>query len=168
MLPLGTEDGGAIEGGIIAACIAATFSGTLAVIKFLFPWLAKRKQERLAREDSIYQSVVRRLEEQSERDQAVISQQQRAIESFREANADLREESAELRAAVHFLYDTLKRHAAALKQMGHDPGDLPELPKMRGGLSERADFLARQASQSAGLGEAIRQAPTKPPEGGVL
>jgi chromosome segregation ATPase len=155
---------GAWEGGIIGAVITAAFAGLLAILKLILPWYSKGQQQRKRREAGIYQDIIRRMEEQAERDQDVIRQQQRAIEVLQEANTECREETAELRAAVHFLYDTARRHSAALRHLGQDPGELPELPRLRDRMSERADFLARQAAQSAGLTEAARQEQPRPPE----
>lgn len=95
------------------------------------------------------------LKSQNERQQAVIEQHGRAVEALAREGADCRESEAELRQALHFVYDYLKRAFRALKEFGHDQGELPELPPMRPRSAGGGDFLARQAQQSA---EATKEA----------
>jgi hypothetical protein len=150
----------------------------LTIVAGILGWLGKwvldvsrqrGEARRVARKDAVDEvwKYVAELKAQNERQQAVIEQHGRAVEAFSRENAEYREEAAELRQCVHFLYDHIKRAFATLKHdCGQDPGELPELPAARprpapGGV----EFLGKQAAQSAQL---LREAATsiQPPGGG--
>lgn len=112
--------------------------------------------------------IVAQLEGQIDRQTAVISKQQDAMDKLKDANAECREDAAEQVAMNKFFYDLLKRQHQMLKSLGHDPGDLPEMPKSREGNGEKsaqADFAVRQAQQSVELLKAAAQVLPKPNEG---
>lgn len=100
----------------------------------------------------------------------VISEMERAGEAAQHALAECREDAAEQGVVNRLLYDLLRRAYAALKALGQDPGPMPDLPqpRQRRAASE-AEFLARQAAQSAAvvreLGDSHVPEP-KPPKGG--
>lgn len=145
-------------GGLITALSGAV----LGLLK------SRREGLRQARSDALaeWREIVAKLEAQNERRDAVIGQQQRVIETLSEENADCREESAGQRTSLRHFLDTIRRHAAALRALGHDPGPDPELPPARPRRegADSSQFLARQAAQSAAmLTEADK---TIRPEGG--
>ena len=147
--------------GHVLLGIALT-TGVAAVVKL---WGAWRQGRRESRADAIgeWRELLKQREEHAERLEAVIRQDQQAIEALQRENADCREEAAEMRSSQYFLYELLKRHHALLVSLGHDLGDLPALPSLRP-RGHEADFLARQAAASAQLSQEAGQKLSPPPE----
>lgn len=144
---------GTMAGAIAIAIVTLLKGRSDAAIKS-----SNAKARRLAqfRKDAAaqWQVIATQYEEQLDRASAVIKQHQEVIQSLMDDHASCREEAAELRSAVYFLYDHLKRvHAIAmLDSQQHDPGPLPELPPMRQrGDPGRSEFLIRQAAHAASL-----------------
>jgi hypothetical protein len=119
----------------------------------------ERLDDASKRKDTIieWQSYAAALIAHSERQDATIEQHQRAIDALSRDNSNCREEAAEQRQCIHFIYDHLKRLHRLLTNAkvsgGVDPGELPELPAMHPHTTHGPDsqFLANQASQSAEL-----------------
>lgn len=156
------DEGGAT--GWLVAVVGAigTAAGVIGgfLLKLFQEQRVAKKQDRIDALEE-WRDLVAKLEQQVERSEAVVRQQQQAIEAIHTAHVECREESAELRSTVHFLYDMLSRHNDLLKQLGHDPGPMPQLPPPR--LKTDPDFLVRQATQSASLVQAAGQVVKPPP-----
>lgn len=108
------------------------------------------------RKDTIteWQSYAAALVAHNDRQEATISQYQVAIDALIRDKSGYREEAAEQRQCIYFLYDHVKRLHRMLKTgIPADPGELPELPPMQHHdfTGHDSRFLANQASQSAQL-----------------
>lgn len=161
--------------------IAAASAAVAAIIAALASFKKSRSADHLAeqkadadldaqrRKDSLaeWQEIARKLEEQSERRDAVIRQQQEVIQTLADEHADCREEAAEHRTAIHFLYESLKRIYAAAQAAGAtDLGPMPVMPPIRERDKERSSrsaFLLRQVAQSQQLLQAADKVLTPPP-----
>lgn len=138
------------------------------VVAYLFgKWSEQKRADRKDTLDEVWKYVAE-LKGAVERRDAVLEQHGRAVELFSRQNADCREEAAELRQAVHFLHGSLERAYAQLRKLGHDPGDLPELPPPRQRQpGPDPEFVARQAQHSAGLLKQASGAFAAPPPPGT-
>lgn len=156
---------GSIDPGWIGGAIGAGITALgWAAVNILKQWNANKSSTRRDAIDE-WQQIVKRLEdrsvkleEQNERRDAVIKQLQNIIHEMLEEHSDCREENAELRSAVHFLYENLQRvHSLAIQNGPHDPGPLPALPAMRNrpNRKERNEFLLKQAEQAT---ESLKEA----------
>jgi len=96
-----------------------------------------------------YQAHLKSKDEYIAMQSTVIGELERAQEAWREAAADCREDVTEQRTVNFYLFDALKRAFTELRALGRDPGALPDLPPVRPRRDAVADFLSRQASQSA-------------------
>jgi hypothetical protein len=164
----------------LGAAVSAVGGAVVAVLRYVLPWKAKEGDRRFKETDKkeerdqkvrresyqealqAYRDSLRKTEQQCERQASVIEQYQAAFRAYQEADSDKREEIAELRGIVYFLHDHLKRCYLELRECGRDMGELPELPPPRERTrAKEADFLVRQANQSASLtkeaGEVLKQ-----------
>ncbi len=100
---------------------------------------------------------------------AVIREHAAAENAWRQVASDCQEDRAEQRAVNHFLLDALQRAFDAIRELGRDPGELPELPPPRPRRSEHeAEFLSRNAAQSArAVKEFDSQTGRQPPKKGA-
>jgi uncharacterized coiled-coil protein SlyX len=153
--------GGWLAVGTVVGALLTAAAG--AAVKLLSE---RRRIAKDARLDAIaeWRELAARLEAQHERCEAVISQQQQALDALRAIYTGCREDCVETRSNLRHLYECVRRMHARLKAAGQDPGELPEMPPERERSSAEAEFLARQAAQSAGLLKAADKAivpPTK-------
>lgn len=125
---------------------------------------AKTRKDSYKEASLAYQSHLRSKDEYIAMQAAVISELERAQEAWREAAAECREDVAEQRTVNHFLLDAIKRAFAELKELRRDPGPLPELPPTRPRRDAVADFLSRQAAQSATAVRELQDSHTSPPK----
>jgi hypothetical protein len=166
MLFTDLDPGSFVLGGGIAAIGAAI----VAILKVLLPYLKERSrqmestraksessQQKIRREayaeaKEALGEVIRRQDDHMERQDAVIKEQHDALEAMAGKYRDCYEECTELRSSLRIFYDALRRQYNVLKQLGHDPGDMPEIPNSLV-CRERDDveFKARQALQSGSL-----------------
>jgi small-conductance mechanosensitive channel len=170
-----------------AALVGALASAVVLVIGSLTAYFLQRRQadlksqaEREEREAKVkrdaydealsqYQGLIARLEAQVERHDAAAAEARRVVEDLQRFNADCREEAAEQRQALRYLYEQVRRLHAAMIAGKLDPGPLPDPPTLRERHTKaEGEFLARQVAQSAVLVEAARQeievSRPKPPE----
>jgi hypothetical protein len=116
----------------------------------------ERADAAAARKDTVaeWQSYAAALVAHNDRQESTISQYQVAIDALMRDKVSYREEVAEQRQCIYFLYDHVKRLHKMLKTgVPVDPGELPELPPMhqRELPGQDSRFLANQAIQSAEL-----------------
>ncbi len=113
-----------------------------------------RKGQAKERKDSLleWQTISQRLQDQIDRYDAVVRQNQETIQAITEEHAECREDYAQSRSAIHFLYQHLQMVYSQAEQNGVKLGDMPELPPMREPSStSRSEFLRRQTAQSVEL-----------------
>lgn len=127
---------------------------TAVVTQIIRIFKARHDARRETRKDALdeWRELNSRLEEQIDRYGAVIEQQQAALEAMWRAESICRTALAERTVCIKFLWDHLVLLHNKLKEIGHDLGDLPQMPTM----SEippptNSEFLLRQAKQSASL-----------------
>lgn len=134
-----------VSGGAVAIIAGAG----LWITKIIKTWNTGR---RTARKDTIQElyDLNDKLLLQLDRSDAVMRQSQEALEAVWKSDSDCRVSLGEARTCIRFLYDTIKRLHGTLRGLGHDPGDLPELPPMTEPIQDHhAEYLARQAAQSS-------------------
>ncbi len=115
---------------------------------------AVRKGQAKTRRDSLleWQTISQRLQDQIDRYDAVVRQHQETIQAITEEHSECREDYAQARAAIHFLYEHLGSVYSQAEKSGLSLGIMPELPRMREPIATtRSEFLRRQATQSAEL-----------------
>ncbi len=129
---------------------------------------AVRKGQAKTRRDSLleWQTISQRLQDQIDRYDVVVRKDQEVIQAVTEEHAECREDYAQARSAIHFLYEHLRLVHERAEQSGLALGDMPELPPMREPIAtSRSEFLRRQATQSAELlreSTRVIQPPEKP------
>jgi hypothetical protein len=157
---------------LLGGGIAGISAGIVAVLKVVLPYFRERsrqmeavraksesnqlkiRREAYAEAKEALGEVIRRQDEHMERQDFVIKEQHDALEAMAGKYQSCYEECTELRGSLRIVYDAMKRQYNVLKQLGHDPGDLPELPTSIA-CRERDDveFKARQALQSGVLSQ---------------
>jgi hypothetical protein len=157
---------------VLGGGIAAVGAAIVAVLKVILPYFRERsrlmesvraksesnqlkiRREAYAEAKEALGEVIRRQDDHMERQDFVIKEQHDALEAMAGKYQSCYEECTELRGSLRIVYDALKRQYNVLKQLGHDPGDMPELPDSIA-CRERDDveFKARQALQSGVLSQ---------------
>lgn len=128
--------------GGVAALIAAGAAGYVVIMQ----GRAKVSQDDTKQKVSVHEMVINRQE-------LVIGEMTTAIEILHGAHLECREESAELRVYIHMFHDGWSRMASELRGLGHEPGDVPNLPPQRphSMSKDSSEFIARTAQHSADL-----------------
>ena len=146
-----------IDTGVFVALATASGTAVTALGAAVVGLLKSRADaKRQARMDALdeWQSIVKEMKGQLERQGAVIRQQQEVIDSVVEEASHCREDYAEQRGWLRQFHDLALRFAEALKKLGQDQGEVPPLPPERSRHEERHQdtlFLMRQAKQSVNL-----------------
>ncbi len=175
-------DGVTVAAAAVVSVVSAVAGGTATL---LARWLAYKKEQTQqdadieaaaegrdakSRKDAYkeaslaYQSHLRSKDEYIAMQAVVISELEKAQEAWRDAAADCREDVAEQRTVNHFLLEAIRKAFLELKELGRDPGPLPELPTARPRRDAVADFLSRQATQSATAVRELHDSHTTPPK----
>jgi hypothetical protein len=136
------------------------------VIPALVQWLHGRAEEKRAdkalrakiEQDAFtlameqVRSVMAQVQEQMNRHQKIEDERAGAMSRLHEFYTDCREESAECRQTVEFLYGLVQSQHTILLRHHLTEGDLPHLPKLREKRRERdPEFLQRSVQQDSTL-----------------
>lgn len=152
--------------------IGVMISGVVAAVGAVIHAFIKNRhdQHREARKDAIdeWKQTADNLRQQLDRYDAALRESQEVVQAVWRAEANCRTLLAEARTCIKFLYLQLKSFHARFRELGHDPGDMPELPPMSdpAHATTEMEYKARQASHSASLvqqaGSVVRGDPAKP------
>lgn len=165
-----------IGGG--AAGAATVILAYVAYLKQYYP--AREREQKQRAEDSaadreyrkdefdkaiqVYADDNQRLRDEISRKEEVITRLTVALEAQQRENSDYREALVEVRTAIRALYKIAQANHDALKEMGRDPGPLPDLPPMQDRFgATTANLLTAQAAQAV-LAEKEASAKSKLPE----
>jgi hypothetical protein len=139
----------------LGSIITTILAGVVAAVISLWNARHKIRQEEDAATTLRQNAIIDRLEHQVGRLDRQIQDQQSVINRQQEMNAAYREESAELRTIVQFLYVLAHRFHSdlAAANLVHEP--MPAMPRLRRRPGwtegEAPEFLQRTTQQNTGL-----------------